>query len=423
MTALTDKVFMVRTGEVVSVGTELLLGQTLDTNAAFLARQMAELGISSYRHTVVGDNPHRLEKALGQALDDNDLVITSGGLGPTADDLTFEIAARIAGLPLVKDPEIDRDLMARFPDRDYGPQSPYPSLPKGARAFINDQGSAPAALLFLVWRGEKKALLMLPGPPDEMEPLFLNRVRPVLETLCPHRFIHRYIRLFGIGESAAEARIRDLVENQDQVTLAPYASLKEVVFRISQRLEGEGDEDRTGPLVAALLERLGDYVFEVGPRPMEKVLVDLLAERGLSCAFAESCTAGLASATLASVPGASVVLKGGLVIYQNDMKEGLLAVPHEILHREGPVSEATALAMARACEARTGADLNLAITGLAGPGGGSPDLPVGRVYLAIAGKGFEARVQGFLFSGDRDRIRTRAVYTGLDMMRRQLLEG
>ena len=323
---LTEGRLTIERAEIISVGTELLLGQTLDSNAAFLARQLAELGIACYRQTVVGDNANRLEEAMRRALDDNDLLITTGGLGPTADDLTNVIAARIAGRPLVKDARVDADLQARYPQRAYGPDSAYPLLVQGSQVFLNQEGSAPASLISLDWRGKRRAILMLPGPPHEMEPLFLSQVRASLESLSPKRFIHRYIRLFGIGESSAEAQIRDLIDSQDQVTIAPYASRKELVFRISQRLDQTEGEDRTGPVIQAIKKRLADYIFEIGPRSLPQVLLDLLLEKDKSCAFAESCTAGLATASLASVPGASAVLKGGLITYNNQMKSHLLGI-------------------------------------------------------------------------------------------------
>ncbi len=419
---LTEGSLTIERAEIISVGTELLLGQTLDSNAAFLARQLAELGIACYRQTVVGDNGQRLEEAMRRALDDNDLLITTGGLGPTADDLTNVIAARIAGRPLVKDPRVDADLMARYPQRAYGPDSDYPLLVQGSQVFLNKEGSAPASLVRLDWQGRKKAILMLPGPPHEMEPLFLSQIKASLESLSPKRFIHRYIRLFGIGESRAEAEIRDLIDSQDQVTIAPYASQTELVFRISQRLDQTEGEDRTGPVIQAIKARLADYIFEIGPRSLPRVLLDLLLEKDKSCAFAESCTAGLATASLASVPGASAVLKGGLITYNNLMKNQLLGLPADLIKREGPVSEPVAKAMALGCLDRTGADLAASITGLAGPSGGSPDLPVGRVWLATAGKDLEPRAHVFDFSGNRQQIQILAAYRALDLMRRRLID-
>ncbi len=420
-TALGKLEFAIETAEVISVGTELLLGQTVDTNAHFLSRHLTELGISTYRHTVVGDNARRLERAIRSALEDNDLVLLTGGLGPTADDVTAAVAARIAGLALVDDPSVREALDERYPGGVYGGFAPYPTVPEGAVVLINENGTAPGSFIRLTLGGKERALLLLPGPPQEMEPMFLSKARDLLEPYVKYDFIHRYVRLFGIGESEAERSIRDLIEGQE-VTVAPYASPTELVFRITQRLDRKEDQDRTGPVVEALRSRLGDYVFEIGPRHLEAVLLDLLLGKGLSCAFAESCTAGLAAATLASVPGASQALLGAFITYQDSMKHQLLGVPQAILEEEGPVSQACALAMAEGCLARTGADLALAITGIAGPGGGSDELPVGTVWLASAGRGMAAEARHYRFPGNRDRVRLRAAYTGLDLLRRRLLD-
>ncbi len=422
MTVLRERAFTADSAEVISVGTELLVGQILDTNACFLSRQLAGLGISTYRHTVVGDNPKRLETAIRAALAENDLVVTTGGLGPTADDVTAEVVAAVAGLPLVKDQAVMDELRERYPDTSRYDFSSYPLVPRGAVIFKNDRGTAPASLVYLKEHDHQKAILMLPGPPDEMEPLFLAVVRPFLETLSHHRFIHRYVRLFGIGESKAEERIRDLLENQREVTLAPYASLKEVIIRVSQRL-GEGDgRDLTQALVGELKDRFGPLVFETGTRPLEVVLLDLLREKGLTVAFAESCTAGMALSTLADVAGSSAVLLGGVVTYNNEMKNRLLGVSTKILSTAGAVSGPAAAAMAEGCLDRTGADLTLSFTGIAGPGGGTEAIPAGTVWIACARAGTSTVVKRFHFTGDRNRVRTRAVYTGFDLVRRLLLD-
>lgn len=414
--------FSIERAEIISVGTELLLGQTVDTNAHFLSGHLTELGISTYRHTVVGDNVLRLEEAIRSALAENDLVILTGGLGPTADDVTAAVAARVAGVGLVQDLAVNQALDERYPGGVYGGFAPYPELPEGAVALINENGTAPGSFLTLTWAGKRRALLLLPGPPQEMEPMFLSGARELLESASGYRFIHRYVRLFGLGESEAEGAVRDLIEGQGEVTVAPYASPTELVFRISQKLDRGGGEDRTGPVVEALRSRLGKYIFEIGPRRLEQVLLDLLIEKSLSCAFAESCTAGLAAASLASVPGASQALAAAFVTYQEAMKTRLLGVPQAILREEGPVSRGCALAMVEGCLERTGADLALAITGIAGPSGGREGLPVGTVWLASAGKGMATEARHYHFPGNRDRVRLRAVYTGFDLLRRRLLE-
>ena len=421
MTVLREMSFQADSAEVISVGTELLLGQTLDTNACFLSRQLAELGISTYRHTVVGDNPQRLEKAIRSALAENDLVVTTGGLGPTADDVTTEVIAALAGIPLVKDGAVEDELRRRYPDRAPEDFASYPLVPQGAAVFKNEWGTAPGSFVFLQEHGNKKAILILPGPPDEMEPMFLASVRPFLENYSHYHFIHRYVRLFGIGESKAEERIKDLLENQKEVTIAPYASLKEVVIRVSQRREQGDATDLTQALVGELEERFGSFVFEIGPRPLELVLLDLLVEKRLTIAFAESLTAGMALSTMADIPGSSASLLGGMVTYNDEMKHRLLGVPPKLLSSAGAVSCPAAIAMAEGCLARTGADLALSYTGIAGPGGGTAETPAGTVWIACARAGKTTVARKYHFTGDRFRVRTRAVYSGYDLLRRLLL--
>ena len=361
------------------------------------------------------------------ALEDNDLVVTTGGLGPTADDLTAEVAASVAGLPLLKDKAVTEELRRRYPDRTRYDFSVYPKVPSGAVVFKNETGTAPGSFVFLKAYDNRKAILMLPGPPDEMEPMFLVSVRPFLETFSRYRFRHRYVRLFGIGESKAEERIRDLVESQKEVTIAPYASIKEVVIRVSQRMDKAGGEDLTKAMTESLAGRFGPDVFEVGSRPLEAVLLDLLAERQMTMALAESCTAGMAASTLAGIPGSSAVLLGGVVTYNNEMKNRLLGVSSKILTSAGAVSCPVAIAMAEGCRARTGADVALSFTGIAGPGGGTEESPAGRFGLPAPGRGinrgkeipFRRRPQPCPHTGGVHRSGSRSEAVARPMRRRR----
>ncbi len=400
---MADRGFVIERAQILSVGTELLIGQTLDTNAHFLARQLTELGIASYRHSLVGDNEGRLEEELKRALDDNDLVITTGGLGPTADDVTSSVAAKIFDVKLA-------------PTSD---NLSYPLVPEGAFIFPNDNGSAPGSLLIRPLAGQKKAILLLPGPPDEMEPMFLNYVKASLDEYTAHSFIHRYVRLFGIGESKAEAMARHLLDAQGEVTIAPYASPREVVFRVSQRRSKEADG--TLQVVDALTSLFGDYVFEVGERPLEQVVLDLLIEKKKTVAFAESLTAGMAASTMASLPGASGALAGGVVTYNDRMKERLLGVPHALLAEHGAVSEQVARRMAEGCLVSCQSDFAISLTGIAGPAGGSERAPVGTVWIALAEQGTETTSFLYHMRGLRERVRLRAVYHALDVLRKRLI--
>lgn len=437
----------IQSAEILSVGTELLLGETLDTNGYFLAGQLAELGISTYRHTVVGDNAKRIEKALTDALEYNDLVITTGGLGPTADDLSGVVAARVAGFRLVSDPVINRRIDERFALRKKArlvactsiPEDKqnvsvvgsakshvvYPLVPEGATLFMNENGTSPGALMMFDWSlssGEslRKAIILLPGPPSEMEPMFLREVRPVLEKLAPERFIHRYVHLTGIGEPDAEAAVRDLVDQQTNPTIAVYVRDGDVSFRITQRLTGGGnEEDRTEPLVDVIKERLGAYIYEIGTRNLPEVVRDKLLESGSTCAFAESCTGGLAASLMARVPGASDVLKGGVVTYTNAMKIDMLGVPDQLLQKEGPVSAACARAMAEGLYRLTGADYAVSVTGFAGPAGGTIKYPVGTVFIACRSrKG--TRVIERHYTGSRANIQDRSAYASIDLLYRSI---
>ncbi len=406
-----------RSAEIISVGTELLVGQTVDTNARFLSAQLSEIGLSTYRHVVVGDNVDRLEQALHRALSDNDLVITTGGLGPTDDDITAIVTARIAGIALVA----NRAIKSRLESRGLYTPPGYPLIPEGSLFFHNDAGTAPGSLTYLTFEGLPKAILMLPGPPEEMEPMFLEYVRPVLEEHSGAKFVHRYIRLTGIGESRSEEMIRDLIECQDEVTIAPYANPGEVIYRVSQRLES-GDEDKTGAVVEAILERVGEYVFEVGPRSLPEVVFDMLIARKETCAFAESCTAGSVAASLASLSGASEALLGGFVVYNDEMKHALLGVPTDLLETEGAVSDACVRSMAEHCRGRTGADYAVAVSGFAGPTGGTDENPVGTVYIALARRS-GISVRRFFFRGGRERVMKQSVAAALNLLRKGMIDG
>jgi nicotinamide-nucleotide amidase len=412
-----DDRMIFRSAEIISVGTELLVGQIVDTNAHFLSEQLSQIGLSTYRHVVVGDNTERLEQAIRHALTDNDLVITTGGLGPTEDDITALVAARVAGVSLVS----NRDITDRLESRGRYVSPGYPLIPEGSRYFHNDNGTAPGSLTFFTLNRSQKAILMLPGPPDEMEPMFLRYVRPVLEMHSAAKFVHRYVRLTGIGESRSEDMIRDLIDSQDEVTIAPYANPGEVVFRVSQRLES-GDDDKTDEAVEAIVERVGEFVFEIGQRTLNEVVLDMLVSRGETCAFAESCTGGMLASSLASIPGASKALLGGFITYNDEMKQSLLGVPRDILEGEGAVSEECVRAMADHCRLRTGADYALAVSGFAGPSGGTEDTPVGTVYIALS-KCSGLTVKRFFFRGDRERVMRQSVVAALNLLRRGMIDG
>lgn len=405
--------------EIVSIGTELLMGQIVNTDAQYLSRRLNALGISVYYHTTVGDNPGRMEQTLRLALSRSDVVITTGGLGPTGDDLSKEIVARLFGLPMERDEESMRRIEGYFSamHRDMTHNNERQAMfARGAIILPNDRGTAPGCIV----EQDGKAVIQLPGPPYELTDMFEKRVLPYLAHRTGGAIASRYIRIFGVGESDAETRVKDLIDAQTDVTIAPYCSLGEVQLRVSARAGSEEEAlVRIRPTVEAIAARLGDAVYAVSADPadsMEHYAVDALTRAGRTVAVAESCTGGLVAARLVAIPGASAVLHEAHVVYANEAKERYLGVRPETLEAFGAVSEACAREMAEGLRARSGADVAVSTTGVAGPGGGTPQKPVGLVYVAAAcPEG--TFVRELRLNGDRQRVRTLASLHALNMIR------
>jgi len=407
--------------EIVSVGTELLLGQIVDTNAAHLARVLSELGIIVYRRTTVGDNHDRLLAALQQALNESDAVITIGGLGPTMDDITRETLAEAMGDTLRYDEQIARRLTAFFRSRNV----PMPDsilkqaqIPTRGRYLDNPNGTAPG----LLFEKDGKIGIALPGPPSEFLPMVENHVVPYLRDKTGGRTIRsRVLRICGMGESLVEERVKDLMTGSNP-TVAPYAKTGEVHLRVSAMAESaEAADAMIAPVVAEIERRLGDHIYSSDDEPLETAVVRLLTERGLTIAAAESCTGGLLATRITDVPGSSRVFLGGAVTYSNEAKTDLVSVPAELIERRGAVSPEVAEAMARGARARFGADFGVGITGIAGPEGGTPEKPVGLVYIAVAdANGVEVEQNRFL--GSRKDIRYRSAQFALVMLRDHALK-
>lgn len=404
---------IIESAEIIAIGTELLIGQTLNTNSYYLANQLTLLGISSYNQTVVGDNPKRLEEALRNALRRADLIITSGGLGPTADDISMQYAAEVAGVELVLHEESKERINQYFKKLNRTPCEnnwKQALLPKDGVVLQNNNGTAPGAVMVFEYEGKQKAIACLPGPPDELKPMFETELKPWLEQRVAYIFKNRFLHMIGIGESNAETELKDLIDKQENPTIAPYASPGEVCFRLTERIpRGEQDddaekEDRLQDLVDQVYERLGQYIYEDGNRSFPQIIFDILAERNETISFAESCTAGLASSRLGDIPGASAVFKGSIISYSNDVKNKQLNVSSEILEKYGAVSEQCAKAMAEGVAKSLKTDLGIAITGIAGPDGGSEEKPVGTVYVAAYYQG-KTYVEHYRFNGNRNRIR------------------
>lgn len=409
--------------EIISVGTELLLGEIANTNAQYLGERLAELGIDLHRVTTVGDNAKRLRSALEAAWQRADLIILTGGLGPTQDDLTKETVADFLGLELILDEaalEHIRCFFART-GRTMPPGNVKQAfIPAGGEALPNEYGTAPG-----VWvEKDGRIVVILPGPPFEMKPMFEKSVAEKLrQRLAGERKVikSRILKLYGIGESHAEELVRDLIASQTNPTLATYAKETEIQFRLTAKA---GSEEEAEAMLARLeekvRERLGRYIFARDAETMPEVVGRLLLVRGESLAVAESCTGGLVADWITNVPGSSAYFLGGVVAYSNALKEKLLGVPASVLQKEGAVSSAVAEAMARGVRTFLGADYGAAVTGIAGPGGGTPEKPVGLVFVAAA-SGQKTVSERYEWRGTRLIIKRRAAQATLNLLRKLLL--
>ena len=372
------------TGEIISVGTELLLGDIVNTNAAHAARRLAELGVSSFYQTVVGDTPDRLRKALEAAFQRADLVILTGGLGPTGDDLTKEVVASFFDVPLEHNQEVADEIASYL----HGAGVVNPAgvrkqalIPAGALVFHNANGTAPGLVLS---QGGRTAI-QLPGPPREMEPMFDRQVMPFLQSHSGSTIQSHTVRLFGIGEAQVEQRLpQDLLLGSNP-TIAPYAKNGEVELRITARGQTEQQcEKAMQPVLGEVRRVLGTHVYGVDVPNLQTALVQALRSRHLTIATAESLTGGLLSERLTQVPGASAVFGLGICAYANAMKEAVLGVSSRTLSAYGAVSPPTAAEMAAGVRSLSHADIGVSTTGLAGPEGGTSETPVGTVFIGVA---------------------------------------
>lgn len=409
--------------ELISVGTEILLGNIVNTNAAYLSEKCAQLGLSLYYQTVVGDNPDRLEETLKLALERSDIVILGGGLGPTKDDLTKEAAARVLGKKLVEDPH-SRELIQKFFDtrgiKEITDNNWKQALvPEGAIVVDNDNGTAPGLILE---EGEK-TLILLPGPPGEMKPMFEKDIFPYLNKKQPEIIVSEMIKICGMGESRVETMIADLIEKQTNPTIATYAKIGEVHLRLTAKAADEAAARKLmKPVIRELKVRFGGSIYTTNEKmTLEESVVQLLKEQDLTLTTVESCTGGLFTGRLVNVQGASEVLKQGFITYSNKAKRKLIGVKKLTLKEFGAVSDKTAKEMAKGAILTTGSDVAVSITGIAGPDGGTKEKPVGLVYIAVSVKG-NMRVEEYHFTGNRMKIRESAVVAALTLLRTSILE-
>jgi nicotinamide-nucleotide amidase len=406
--------------EILSVGTELLLGDILNTNSQYLNRRLADLGISVYFNTTVGDNPQRLKKALEIAFSRSDMVIATGGLGPTKDDLTKEVSAEFFGKKLILHEESLNRIKEFFEKRglpltEGNIKQAY--IIEGSKVIPNDWGTAPG----IIYENNGKILILLPGPPREMIPMFETYVVPYLLTLSSETIQSKVLRVCGLGESFMEERIKDLIENQTNPTIAPYAKEGEAILRITAKAKSKEEAEKLIEEVEKeIRKRLGDFIYGEGDITLEEVVVKLLIEKGITIAVAESCTGGMISARIVNVPGVSKVFKEGIIAYSNESKVKRLNISEETLKKYGAVSKECALEMARNVAMISGADIGLSSTGIAGPEGGTSDKPVGLVYLGLYMNGVE-NYKELKLSGDRNRIRLYTTINALDFLRRHIL--
>jgi nicotinamide-nucleotide amidase len=405
--------------EILAVGTELLMGQISNTNAQYISNRLPDVGIGVYYHSVVGDNPNRLKECLTYSLKRSDIVIMTGGLGPTQDDLTKETVAELLGKKLVLHEESLKKIEEFFfklnrPMAKSNAKQAY--LPEGSKIIKNSNGTAPGCII----ETDSKVIIMLPGPPSEMKPMFEETVIPYFAELLPYKLVSKYLRIFGIGESSMEEKIIDLIENQTNPTIAPYAKEGEVTLRITAKCgKGEDAEVLLNPVIEEIKLRLGNTVYSIKDEPLEVVTGRLLIDSKTTIAIAESCTGGIISGKLTNVPGISKVFNRGIVSYSNESKIENLKVSKDTLEKYGAVSMETAIEMANGVRKAAKTDLGFSVTGIAGPDGGTEEKPVGLVYIALAGKeGVECKK--LQLWGNRDRIRNVAALHAFDMIRLHL---
>lgn len=408
--------------EIISVGTEILLGNIVNTNAAYLSEKCAGLGLSCYYQDVVGDNEERLSETIRLALSRADILLLSGGLGPTQDDMTKEVVAKVLGRPLYLHEESKAAIRNYFERRGLEITDnnwKQAMVPEGCIVLDNPNGTAPGIIV----TDQGKHVVLMPGPPGEMIPMFESSVMPYLSTLQSCVIYSRIVKMCGVGESKVETMVEDLIEKQTNPTIATYAKTGEVHLRVTARAEDEKAAKKlVKPVVQELKSRLGDYIYttEEGVT-LEKAVVDLLAAYGMTASTVESCTGGMLAARLINVPGVSEVFKSGYVTYSNKSKRKLLGIRKNTLLKHGAVSEEIAREMVKSAAFLAKTDVCVSTTGIAGPDGGTDKKPVGLVYIACSVCG-QTTVKEYHFSGNRAKIRDNTVSAALALMRKCILQ-
>ena len=415
----------ITSAEILSVGTELLLGDIVNTDAAYISRKLAALGINQYYQGVVGDNPERLKEALTISLSRSDLVILTGGLGPTYDDLTKETAASLFKREMYMHEESLERMMRRMASRGVTVtenNKKQALMPEGAIIFKNDYGTAPGLAIEDEEKG--KIVILLPGPPRECEPMFDEQVAPYLQKFSDKLFYSKTINIFGMGESTVETVLKEMMLTSKNPTVAPYAKDGEVLLRVTASGQSE---DECAALCDKAIEEIrktevGPHIYGVDLGSLEAALVNELIARKMTVATAESCTGGYVAKRITNVSGSSSVIDGSIVTYANRIKEKFVGVSHETLLAHGAVSPETAIEMARGVRKLFDADIGISTTGIAGPTGGTPEKPVGRVYVAVSVGDYEEVKELNIGAGlaTREYVRYVSASNALDLARKAL---
>lgn len=411
--------------ELISVGTELLLGNIVNTNAAYLSRKCAELGLSVYHQVTVGDNRERILNVLEEALRRSDVILMTGGLGPTKDDLTKETVAECLERPLITDVRQKERIKAYFEQKGMKeiPENndKQALIIDGSMVLDNDHGTAPG---LVVVTNDNKRVILLPGPEQEMVPMFEHYVFPYLKNLDGNTIFSKIVKVCGVSESVVETKVLDLIEAQVNPTIATYVKQGEVHIRVTAKAESEEEAKKLiKPVVKELKARLKENIYTTNEEDsLEEVVVRLLQKYDLTITTAESCTGGLLTSRIVNVPGASDVLKEGFITYSNKAKKKYLDVNKMTLKKYGAVSEQTAKEMAKGAAITTDCDVALSITGIAGPDGGTEEKPVGTVYIGCYVHE-KVVVKKFNYHGNRLKVRELATISALDLLRRCILES
>ena len=368
---------------ILTVGTEILFGQITNTNSAYLSKELNNLGIDVMYHYTVGDNPQRLKSMIDLAFTDCDLIVATGGLGPTQDDLTKETIARAMGDVIIENPRCLKDLRKYYEKtgRKMTPNNlKQANMPSKAIVFPNDQGTAPGFAL----ERDGKTIIALPGPPREMTRMFQLQAKPFLEKKSDSSIVYRVIRTFGIGESKLETVLLPLIDGQTDPTIATYAKEGESSLRVaSKRTTKKEAEDAVNLMMESIRQIIGEYIYSEDDQELAQVVGKILMEKNITISCAESCTGGLFASTLTDIPGISAVFKEGLVTYSNEAKMDILGVKKETLDKFGAVSAETAMEMAIGLKKKSQSDICISVTGVAGPDGGTEETPVGTAYIGL----------------------------------------